>query len=270
MKSTLVFTFFHTLTLAHLERSLFSLARQTLLPDKLLFFDNNSPFSPEAIERVISQQFNINQWALYYAKHANPMRQYSWRNNAAIRFSETDVFIVASADYIYDFDFCKKLLSAYADEPMSYAAAWTWQMNYANGIDPDVDLESFNWRSNPKNLMSNISGSRMERAVHIDGPCFCSSKQAMDAAGWYDEELAQWGFNQQDLQAQMVRKGVKMKVVSECLHFHMQHSGERDMERAKQEWAHSSRRVPDILAEEQRLKMAEDQTEAGLLAGALI
>jgi len=248
MKTTLVLVFFPTLTLAHLERSLFSLSRQTVLPEKLLFFDNNTPFSPEAIHRVIADHFSLKHWALYHAKHGNPMRQLSWGNNAAIRMAETEVVILVRADIIYDFTFCERVSAAYADEAMSYVAAWMWFMNDTS------NLEKLSWRTNPQKLLTNIKyGARMERAVHIDGASFCTSKTAMAAGGWYDEELAEWGFNQQDLQTQMTRAGVKMKTIPECLSFHMFHPGDRDMDRAKREWQHSSRRVPDILAEEKRL-----------------
>jgi hypothetical protein len=261
MRTTLVFTFFRTLTLTHLEHSLYSLSRQSILPNDLLFFDNNTVFSEDKIRSVIAQHFPISRWAMYFAKHGNTSKQLSWNNNAAIRFADTETFILTRADFIYDFDFCKRLLLEYEGDPMNYATSWMLQMHHfvaqpCEANDFASSLDEFNWREKPSALLHNLN-SRAECVSHIDGPNFCTSKRAMQAAGWYDETLALWGFNQQDLQTQMVQNGVKMKVIPECLAFHMHHAGPRDMDRAKKEWEKSPRRVPEILKEEARLKTAD-------------
>jgi len=256
MKWTLIMSMFRTLTLPHLERSLYSLSRQTVKPDEFLFFDNNPTYS-SARSALDTLQF---YWrgktsSCHFCQHEDPSKTLSWANNRAIQLCNTDVFVFARADFIYDFQFCERVLAAYADEPMSYATSWMWGMNYLDTNPPD--LESFKWRENPKNLLHNDVGARPEKASHLDGPTFCTSKQAMDAAGWYDETLTFWGFDQQDLQTQMMRNGVKMKVIPEFLYFHMDHPagpGGRDLVRAKEVWLKSPRRVPEILAEEARLK----------------
>jgi hypothetical protein len=254
MKWTLIMSMFRPLTVEHLERSLYSLSRQTVKPDEFLFFDNNSGHNANILAEI-SKHFTASDWTTYFVKHGNQNRTLSWANNRAIQLSNTDTFVFARADFIYDFRFCERVLLEHTNDPMSYATSWMWGMNY---LDPNPpDLESFNWRENPQNLLKNDIGARPERASHQDGPTFCTSKKAMEAAGWYDETLVGWGFDQQDLQTQMMRNGVKMKVIPEFLYFHMDHPPGpegRDPVKAKEIWLKSPRRLPEILAEEARLK----------------
>lgn len=262
MNWTLIFSFFRTLSLAHLERSLYSLSRQTVKPPHLLFFDNNSPYTVAEIESVIAKYWTVDLWSRHYAKHGDGSKTLAWGNNQAIRLCDTEIFMFCRADYIYDFRFFERMLWEYADNPMHYATAWMWGMQYLSGathetVDHAADLEPLNWRDNPQNLLAHSVGARPEQASHVDGPTFCTSKKAMAAGGWYDETLTGWGFDQQDLQSHMARNGVQMRVIPEFLYFHMEHGGARDMVRAKQVWLRSPRRLPEILAEEARLKALE-------------
>lgn len=247
---SLVLSFFKSLNLDHLERCLYSLSRQTVAcpPKEFILFDNASGFTQEEIISVIRKQFKVDDWVIYFVRHSGG-RTLSWANNSAIRLARCETFMLLRADFIYDYRFCEKMLLAYNNEPMSYVTSWMYGM-------PENDYEQFGWRNNPQNLLAN-SGFRPERVSQIDGPTFCASKKAMDAAGWYDEFLVGWGFDQQDLQQQMIRNGVQMKIYEEYLYFHQGHEvdpGQRDIERAKAEWAKSPRRRPEILAEEARIK----------------
>jgi hypothetical protein len=245
-----VLSFFKSLNLDHLERCLYSLSRQTIAcpPKEFILFDNNSGFTPEEIISVLQKHFKVEEWVVYFARH-NGGRTLSWSNNSAIRLARCETFMLVRADFIYDFRFFEKMLLAYNNEPMSYVTSWMYGL-------PENDYEQFAWRLNPQNLLAN-SGFRPERVSQIDGPTFCTSKKAMDAAGWYDEALVGWGFDQQDLQQHMIRNGVQMKVYEEYLYFHQGHEvepGQRDIERAREVWKKSPRRRPEILAEEARIK----------------
>lgn len=248
---SLVFSFFRTLSLVHLERSLYSLSKQIVAcpPKDFVFFDNQSNFNPDEIMAVVAKHFDVNQWVFYFCRHDGSGRTLSWANNSAIRLARCETFIFCRADFIYDFRFLEKMLLAYKNEPMSYVTSWMYGM-------PDKGLEQFGWRNNPQNLLAN-SGFRPERVSQIDGPTFCTSKIAMNAADWYDETLIGWGLDQQDLQQQMIRKGVQFKVYEEYLYFHQGHevdAGQRDLVRAQEVWKKSPRRIPEILAEEARIK----------------
>lgn len=248
---TLILSFFKTLPLEHLERCLYSLSRQTVKPSELLLFDNASGCSTWAIKAVLDKHFKAEQWVVYHARH-NGGRTLSWANNSAIRLARNDTFVFTRADYIYDFHFCERMLREQVGNPMHYATAWMWGMSHA-------DLEVFNWRQNPQVLLAHSQGARPERNSHLDGPTFCTTKQAMEAGRWYDEGLVGWGYDQQDLQKEMVRAGVIMKVIPEFLYFHMHHDID-DMQTddaARAGWLKSPRRQAEIRAEEARLEKAK-------------
>lgn len=249
-KFTLVFSMFRTLSLVHLERSLYSLSKQAVKPAEMILFDNNSGFAEAQILGTLQRHFKVEDWTCYFVRHDGKGKTLSWANNRAIRLATYDTFIFVRADFIYDFRFCERMLLAYANTPMNYATSWMYRM-------PDIDLEQFQWRNNPQNLLAN-SRIPPEWASHIDGPTFCTSKQAMDAAGWHDEALIGWGFDQQDLQTQMVRRGVNMKVIQEYLYFHQHHEvgpEDRNLERATADWAKSPRRIPEILEAERKIRL---------------
>ncbi len=225
MNWTLVISFFRYLPMAHLHRCLKSLAAQTVKPDHIVFFDNNSSFSPASLIREVKESDEADSGVeFYFCKHGRNDRTLSWANNAAIRMVSTEHFIFTRCDFEYAPTFCEEMLLAHQWQALSYATSW---MKY---------------------------GEREEKAGWQDGPSFCTSKTAMELAGWYDETLTGWGFDQQDLQTQMMRRGVKMKVVDKFLAIHMDHPHDgRNVERAKEIWAKSPRRVKDILDEEKRL-----------------
>ena len=256
MKWSLVFTFFRSLSLAHLERSLYSLSRQTIKPDELLFFDNNTKFSEQEIKEVIAKHFRLEDWKLHFAKHGDPRKtSASWGQNTAIRLAIHDVFILGKADCIYDFNFCERLVSTFAQQshygnnPMHFVASYLFQMPFLSKashqlVDHAADLEPLNWRENPQRLLANDIGAQRHTAATEDAASHCTTKQAMGLAGWYDEELIGWGFWQIVLQSDMRQRGVKFHVIPEFLYFHMLHQievGERDLKKAQAEMMASSR-----------------------------
>ena len=251
MKWTLIFTFFRSLTLAHLERSLYSLSKQTVKPDEWLFFDNNTAYSEEEIRKVISQHFRLEDWKLNFEKHGDPKKtSASWCQNQAILRSSNETFVLTKADCIYDFTFCQRLLELHQGLPMRFVAAWMYQMGYLSQkshqeVDHAADLEPLNWRENPRNLDQNKANGRIHDAPDQDAASFCCTRDTISKAGWYDEYLLGWGFWQMDLQSQLRLLGVPFIIIKEILSWHMMHDiegPERNLERAYAEWQRSPRR----------------------------
>lgn len=258
MKWTLVYTFFRSLTLAHLERSLYSLSKQTIQPDEFVFSDNSTDFSPETILTVIRQYFDPDKMSLHFHKHHDPKRcSATWGMNHAIAQATHDVFIMSRADCIYDFSFNEQLVSHFAmhtdygANPLFFVATWLLQMGYWSEashetVDHAADLEPLKWRENVQNLLQNRKlGGQEHKHAHLDAPSYCTTKSAMAHAGWYDENLTGWGYWQMDLQGQMRMKGVGFHVLPEFLYFHMQHQiegPERSQPLAMQEYNSSPRR----------------------------
>lgn len=254
MKWTLILSYFRSLSLAHLERSLYSLSRQTVQPDELLFFDNNSPEAEFDLRCTIGRHYSVKDWALYFMKHGDNTKTLAWGNNRAIQLANTETYIFARADFIYAFDYCERVLAAHeAAGPLSLAASWHWGMPYYSGathatVDHGQDLEPLNWREDPQRLTQNRQGARPEHNVHIDSPTHCTSKAAMAAGGWYDETLHGWGYDHSSLQIAMARSGVQFRIIPEYLLFHMEHDcgqeawDAREHDRARAQWCASPRR----------------------------
>lgn len=257
MNYSLVYTFFRTLTLAHLERSIYSLAHQTHLPDDLIFFENNTDYSEDAIKLTVAKHFDLGRWRFYINKHGSARKTTaSWCQNNAIKLAKHDVFILGKADLIYDFNFCHRLTetfayhSHYGNHPMHFSTCHMMQMGYLTQAGHDVvdhaaDLEPLKWREDPQRLHANIKGSQYHTQTHGDAPSFCTTKIAMQSARWYDESLTAWGFWQVSLQKEMAEKGVQFHVIPETLMFHMMHSiegQERNLNIAMQQYNKSPRR----------------------------
>ena len=140
MKWSLVYTFFRSLSLAHLERSLYSVSRQTELPEDMVFFENNTDFSEGDIRDVVSRHFNPTRWRYYFNKHGDPRKtSASWCQNNAIKLAQEDVFVLGKADLIYDFNFCHRVVetfmyhSSYGQNPLHFTTSHLFQMAYLSG-----------------------------------------------------------------------------------------------------------------------------------------
>lgn len=256
MKFSLVFTFFRSLSLAHLERSLFSLSKQTVKPDEFIIFSNDVQFGFDELFGVLGQFSGspiIGHAVVKLATHGDPSkRNASYCQNRAIKMATHDTFIFTKADCIYAPDFCEKLLAQKTRNPFEFIAPHMLQMNYwsehgkpHDQVDHAKDLEGLNWREDVRRL-NQVSGQLHNHAT-IDAPSFCTTKQAMERASWYDEAITRWGYWQIDLQGNMARRGVAMKVVPEVLVWHMQHGleaieGERNLQQAHADWLASPRR----------------------------
>ena len=251
MKWSLAYTFFRSLTLDHLERSLYSVARQTAQPDELVFFDNNTDYTPEHIKAVIARHFDLGRWTMHFEKHGDPAKTTaSWGQNRAIERCEHEFFVLGKADLIYDFRFFEWLIAAQQGVPRRLSTTWVYQMGYfsqaAHGsVDHAADLEPLGWREDPRRLLANRApGWGEHKETQHDAPSFMTSKTAMAAAGWYDETLTKWGYWQQGLQHMMLVGQTEFKVVPEWGQFHMMHGiegGERDPKPGFAQWMESKR-----------------------------
>ncbi len=227
----------------------------------MVFFENNTDFSEDVIKLTVAKHFPISRWRFYMNKHGDPRKtSASWCQNHAIKLAENDVFVLAKADLIYDFNFCKRVVALHNEHAargrLHFATSHLYQMAYHSEhgkpheeVDHAKDLESLNWREDPQRLHQNkggdYGGSQYHTATGGDAASFCTSKQAMEIADWYDEDLQGWTFWQNDLQAQMAAKGVQFHVIPECLIFHMLHKiegPERDLPRAQEIFNRSRRR----------------------------
>jgi hypothetical protein len=260
MKFSLVYTFFRTLSLAHLERSLYSLSRQTIKPDEFIFFENNTDFSEDQIMGEVCKYFDPDTIRFSFNKHGDPRKtSASWCQNRAIQMATNDVFILAKADLIYDFDFCRRILdrfievSHYGTSPLHFTSCYMMQMAYYSQtgkpheqVDHAADLEPLEWREDVQRLNLNQTNCQYHTHTASDAPSFCTTQTAMRMVDWYDEDLIGWGFWQLSLQSDMKPMGIQFHIIPETLMFHMLHSIEgpdRCLQRAQAEFNQSRRQM---------------------------
>lgn len=217
-KWSLVFTFFRSLGLDHLEKSIYSLSKQTLMPDEWLFFDNNSDFPESEIRAVVAQHIPEDRIRWVFEKHGDKNRRASWAQNTAIKMATHEIFMLCRGDFIYDPVFCDRLYHAYLGSgyDATFVACWNYQMAPAN-------LEEFFWRDNAQNLLKHTENAQKHTAAALDAASFCTSKYVMQQAGWYPETMVHWGYWQLRIQERMRRENVKMVEVPDFLYFHMYH-----------------------------------------------
>lgn len=250
---SMVFNFFRSLSLAHLERSLFSLAGQTVKPNELIIYENDTTFHPEEISKVVELHFPGTN--VCFDRHGDSMkRNASYAQNKAIRMAKHDTFIFTKADCIFHPTFCERMLMAKPPIPLAFSTSYIFQMPYWSQkgkpheeVDHASDLESLGWREDVTQLNRNTEGGQMHTSTYMDAPCFCTTKQAMEVAGWYDEDIKSWGYWQMDLQGMMHKRGVRFNVIEEPLMWHMQHGlspeeGERNLQKAHNEYMALPRR----------------------------
>lgn len=255
---SLVWTFFRGLSLAHAERSLFSLSKQTIRPDEVILFSNDVQFGMDeffAVTKQFADNPIIGHAIVKFEKHGDPSkRNASWAQNRSIQMAKHDTFINVKGDCVYAPTFCERLLRAKGPNPMAFSACHLYQMPYWSEkgkpheqVDHAKDLESLGWRDDIYQLNRNTDGGQLHYHALNDAPCFCTTKQAMELAGWYDENLRQWSYWELDLQGNMAKRGVQFHIIPEVLYWHLQHAlppeeGERDLQKAHAHWLASPRR----------------------------
>src|ERR1044071_1322886 len=110
---TICFVYFRSLTLAHLEASLYSLRQQTDLSaiQELIVVDNNTTDSGADIQAVIEQLEFPFKVALKSRKHGDPTKTHSWSTNLAVSQVQTPWVFFSRADYLLSFSFVEKVSS---------------------------------------------------------------------------------------------------------------------------------------------------------------
>lgn len=249
---SIIYTFFRSLSLHHLEKSLFSLSQQTVQPDDFVLYDNNTSFSPEEIQKVIALHFDPSKLRIIHDKHGNNLQGAAYCHNLAIPMAKHDTFILCRGDLIYDPTYSHRVLAAYAGDPMNYAACWLYQMPFYSKLPYDkvdyaTELEVLNWRQDVRNLLKNSDGAVEHKGPEMDSASFCMSKKTFHMAGKYDEYLTGWSLFQMNFQWELRKRGVQFQIVPEFLYYHFLHplppeEGERDIRKAHAQAAASPRR----------------------------
>lgn len=241
---SIVFVFYQTLDLDHLERAIFSLAKQTGLSraSELVFVDNNTVYDPAAIQTVVE----MFEWPFpicyHWCKHGDDNRRHSWSANFGIRAATNELFFFTRADFILMEDCLERMAAAALDGAQpALATSWGWYLAREEehaGLKAEVPYETYGWRQDARALFRHPSALQF-RETALDAGVFVTSKKAMALGGWYDELMINFGFQQSTLQRRMRNAGVRMTAVEDYLFCHQHHAADRDFDRAWREYSQS-------------------------------
>jgi hypothetical protein len=221
---TICFTYFKSLTLANLRASLFSVRQQDFSRvAELVFFDNDTVDSEEAIHAVI-ESFDFPVPVLVLSdKHGDPTRAQSWSTNATVRLARTKWVFYTRADYLLDFGILRKFVEVIDSRPPEWSGFITSNgCHLANVIE---ECEATNWRAEGPSVLHGIEYDY----TSIDSGVWMLRKDAYDEVRGFDESLSAWGHAQTLFQYTLFRYGTDFVRVPETLFRHPFHGGARDM-----------------------------------------
>ena len=238
---SIAFTFYPTLDLEHLERSIYSLSRQTALDrvGELVFVDNNTDFTEDQIRDVVEPYFQEPFVDYHFLKHGDSTRQECWSANYAIEHCENERYVYTHGDLILTEDAIEKMDDACVGNAL--VTGWIYLLNHPMAeqtMDDPPSYDDFDWRENTRNLLAYPVSKEFKDAVLAPTLYICT-RSAWDAAGRYDEAMVHWGVQQSVFLRHLQRQGTRIVEIPESLCFHMEHPADRDAKRAMAEYLSS-------------------------------
>jgi len=240
---SIVFVFYQTLDLGHLERAVYSLTKQTALDraSELVFVDNNTHYEPDEIRAVVEPHFQEPFVKYHFLKHGDSSRRHSWSANYGIQAAVNELFFFTRADYILMEDALERMADKAGENPLSFVSGWCWQMGYdrqTEMTETEPPYEAYAWRTNARFLLQYPYAFRFHETDQ-DAGTYVTSKAAMGKGGWYDEAMVHFGYQQSTLQRRMRAAGVEMRAIQDYLFCHQHHEADRNFVRALQEYRQS-------------------------------
>lgn len=221
---TIGFTYFKSLTLAHLEAALYSVSRQDFSRvERVVVLDNDTLDTVEQIQGVIDGMRFPVPVALTSCKHGDASRRQSWSTNATVILANTPWVFYTRADYVLDFDILRRFVEVIDRKP-----DWNGFV-VSNGCFLHNEIGSA-WRE---------TGPRFTGTVYdytiIDSGVWMARLDAYNSVGGFDENLTAWGHQQTHFQWKMHKAGVEFVRIPEVLFYHLNHGGDKDITLAHQQ-----------------------------------
>lgn len=245
------FVFFRTLNLRHLDAALYSVACQDLTSVReILILDNNTDFSEEAISQCVTSSLypkiigNDVRLVLWSEKHGDTRRTQSWSVNRVCREATAPWILFTRADYIIAFDalarFTARAQEMHAAGRKPFLSGWCWQMAYdreARNVDANVDIEKYRWREKGMPALLQHPHAFRFHETDQDAGVWFTRKEYLAEAGWMNENLVSWGYQQSEFQRMLQnRASCTLETIQDYLFAHQHHSASRDFAVAQSEF----------------------------------
>jgi len=244
---SICFVHFRTLNLIHLDAAWFALSKQDMTGvNGIWFLDNNTEHSAdELLTTLFRYQFcESSSIHMELNKHGDPARTHSWSVNEVCKYAPGPWILFCRTDYILAFD-CLARLRDHAFEMVSqgikpFVSGWCWQMAYdreARNIDANIDIEKYGWRDRGMSALLEHPYAFRFHETDQDAGVWFTNKSYLEEAGWMNEQLSSWGYQQSTFQRALRNKAsVQCSAISEYLFAHQHHYADRDFDRASREY----------------------------------
>jgi hypothetical protein len=239
------FVHFRTLNLEHLDAAWYSLSKQDFSGVRNVFFlDNNTEYSPDSILSVLYRYPLPCPLWLNFHKHGLSDRTQSWSVNTVCKAALSPWVFFTRTDYILAFDCLSKLWERAegltAQGLRCFLSGWCWQMAYdreARNIDAQVDIEQYNWRELGMEALLRHPYAFRFHETDQDAGVWLTKKENLARAGWMNEGMVSWGFQQSTFQRALRNQAaVHCEAIQDYLFAHQHHYAERDFGKASQEY----------------------------------
>lgn len=251
MQLDIGFNFFGSTTLRHLDAAWYSLTQQDFTGVRgVHVLDNNTKYPEAAIRAVLDRYPLPVPVALYSVKHQDPTRAHSWSVNTLCRDlmpPDTDWIFWTRSDYLLEFaclsqwrQGAEEHLAAHPQDKLfvsSYCHLIAYNFAEQVGRQQKVDIEKYPWRrKGPYILIGRVPGHPHQNTAS-DAGVWLTRRAYLAAAGWMDETMSSWGFQQSVFQLKLHHEqGVHMLIAGEYFFHHMEHPVPRDKAKAVQEF----------------------------------
>lgn len=230
---TICFTYFRSLTLAHLAAALYSIAQQDLSRvESIVLLDNNTEDSEWDIRRVAEGAHIPATLWLLSVKHGDPTKTHSWSTNAAVRQATTPWVLFCRADYLLD----STLVSRFMQVLDSHLETWNgFVTSHGYHLAGDIaQCEQAGWREQGAGALRRLGGAEIDYAA-IDSGVWMTRRSMFFQVGGLDEKLTAWGHAQTHFQFKLHAAGFECVCLPEVLYYHPLHSAPRDIGLAHQQ-----------------------------------
>lgn len=241
----IAFTFFRSLDLTHLDAAWYSVSKQDFSNVGAVYvLDNNTEFSEASIDEVLHRYELPVPVIVITAKHGDTSLTQSWSVNTVVKACEEEWVFFTRADYILAFDCLARLkieaiLRTGAGEK-PFVSGWCWQMAYdreAKNIDAHIDIEQYGWRERGMPALLEHPYAFRFHETNLDAGVWLTQKQWIADAGWMNEGMTSWGYQQSTFQRALVgRAGVTCVALQDYLFAHQHHAAVRDFAKASAEY----------------------------------
>ena len=241
---SICFVHFRSLNLTHLDAAWYSLSKQDLTGvNGIWFLDNNSDDDPMEISKVLwryGQFWKTGTLHTEYNKHGDPTKTQSWSVNQVCQAAAGPEIFFTRSDYILAFDCLARMREEARNIPRAFVSGWCWQMAYdreARNIDANVDIEQYGWRERGMPALLEHPYAFRFHETDQDAGVWFTNKQYLADAGWMNEGMVSWGYQQSTFQRALRREaGVQCVAVQDYLFAHQHHYAVRDFEKAQREY----------------------------------